>query len=80
MLTLEINTNGAWRTVVTDVETKDLAEVKRACVAITNASVKAGQSKAYGVTWRLRDGGEVLEGLAYSTNEAGKPTTAWKPR
>jgi hypothetical protein len=80
MLTLEINTNGAWRSVISGVEPKALPEVKRACVAITNASVKAGQSRAYGVTWRLRDAAEVKESLAFSTGEDGKPNTAWKPR
>jgi hypothetical protein len=80
MLTLEINTNGAWRTVIAGVEPAAEAEVKRACVAITNASVKAGQGRAYGVTWRLRDAAEVVERLAYSTAADGKPDTAWKPR
>lgn len=77
MRTLEINTNGSWRTVVPDVPAEAEADVLRACVAITNASVAPGKSRAYGVTWRLRDGDKGLMRLAYSTGEDGKPNTAW---
>lgn len=78
MSTLDINTNGSWRTVVSDLRPGVEAAVKAACVTVTNASVAPGQSRARGVTWRLRDAeGYVFAHLQYSATDEGTVTTAW---
>lgn len=81
MNTLDVNTNGAWRTVVKDLLSSAQADVKAACVAITNASAQARGGRRAGVRWRLRDAeDQVFARLEYSADEAGTPTTEWRYR
>ena len=80
MSTLDINTNGAWRTVLTELRPGKEAEVRQACVVITNASVGPGGRKG-GVTWRQRDAeGKAFAHLEHSATPDGEVTTAWRFR
>lgn len=79
MLSLDINTNGAWRTV-TQVPERELTRIEDAAVAITNTSARVNPERR-GVTWRLRSGEDVvLSHLRYSQGADGQPTTAWKDK
>ena len=51
---LDINTNGAWRNVLTDLRPSDAEAVKAACVVISSAGSREGKVRN-GPTWRLRD-------------------------
>lgn len=75
MSTLDINTNGAWRVVISDLRSSHEAAVLAACVAITQASVLES-SRRSGVSWRLRD----AEGTVYGRleHDAVSGTTAWR--
>lgn len=79
MTTLDINTNGSWRTVTTDLGQADIEAVKAACITITNASVRTTGSRRGGVTWRLRDAfSYAFAHLQHSSQADGTVTTAWK--
>lgn len=76
MNSLDINTNGSWRTVIRDLRPSIADTVKEACVDITSCAVQVGGPKA-GPSWRLRDAeGYVFLHCAYDpTSEV----TAWAP-
>lgn len=64
--------------MVTDLRPPAEAGVKRACIALTNASVANAGSKPHGVTWRLRDAnGYIFARLEFSAAQDGTPTTDW---
>lgn len=73
MTKLDINTNGAWRQVMTVTPGVE-ATVKQACVDITAAAAQAGGPRA-GPTWRLRG----AQGHIYLRCEchAASGVTAW---
>lgn len=73
MTKLDINTNGAWRQVMTVTSSVEAA-VKQACVDITAAAAQVGGHRA-GPSWRLRD----AEGHVFLRCEChpGTGVTAW---
>lgn len=81
MIKLDINTNGAWRTVIQDLGPVDQAAVRAACIVITNASVRAGGGRRAGAAWRMRDAEDSVFARCQHS-EAGAEgertvTTAW---
>lgn len=76
MNSLDINTNGSWRTVVDDLRPSIADTVKLACVEITACAVQVGGPMA-GPSWRLRDAeGAVYLRCAY---DATTQTSAGAP-
>jgi hypothetical protein len=61
--TLDINTNGSWRTVISDLPQSKADQVKAACIVLVAASARPRAGGAIdGISFRLRD----AENTAYA--------------